>query len=296
MLRLECEAKQYAWGQPGSCSLVADLAQRGSGASIKPDVPYAELWMGVHPSGPSTIARSGMKLSDWLDANPLAIGAEVIKHHGTKLPFLFKVLSVDTALSIQAHPDKVLAEQLHAERPEDYKDDNHKPEMAIAVRDFEALCGFETVHGIESVLARHPELRSCVGGAACRSLRNAERLLPHEQRAVLQQAFTALMTCDSAVYVAQSGQLHERLANSQDAEPLPEKVRISFLMFECCSDSARPLPALYPAESLPSVAIHNSCFDRCSTSNVLNDLTRQGALPPQGCLFRTDCLYIADYQ
>ena len=30
----------------------------------------------------------------------------------------FQVLSIRTALSIQSHPDKQLAEQLHAERPE----------------------------------------------------------------------------------------------------------------------------------------------------------------------------------
>ena len=46
------------------------------------------------------------------------------------------------ALSIQSHPDKALAEKLHAERPSIYKDDNHKPEMALAVTPFEALCGF----------------------------------------------------------------------------------------------------------------------------------------------------------
>lgn len=49
------------------------------------------------------------------------------------LPFLLKVLSVQTALSIQAHPDKELARRLHSSRPDMYKDDNHKPEMALAV-------------------------------------------------------------------------------------------------------------------------------------------------------------------
>lgn len=44
-----------------------------------------------------------------------------------------QVLSISKALSIQAHPDKALAEKLHSERPEVYKDANHKPEMAIAV-------------------------------------------------------------------------------------------------------------------------------------------------------------------
>lgn len=55
------------------------------------------------------------------------------------LPFLFKVLSVQKALSIQAHPDAALARELHATKPELYKDPNHKPEMAIALTQFEAL-------------------------------------------------------------------------------------------------------------------------------------------------------------
>ena len=52
------------------------------------------------------------------------------------------MLSVGKALSIQAHPDIELARKLHAERPDVYKDPNHKPEMAIALTNFEGLCGF----------------------------------------------------------------------------------------------------------------------------------------------------------
>jgi mannose-6-phosphate isomerase len=51
---------------------------------------------------------------------------------------------VAKALSIQAHPDKKLAELLHKSRPEIYKDSNHKPEMAVAITEFKALCGFVT--------------------------------------------------------------------------------------------------------------------------------------------------------
>lgn len=35
-----------------------------------------------------------------------------------RLYLLLQVLSVETALSIQSHPDKELAQRLHAERPE----------------------------------------------------------------------------------------------------------------------------------------------------------------------------------
>jgi len=51
---------------------------------------------------------------------------------------------VRTALSIQAHPNKTLAAKLHREKPQHYRDDNHKPEMTIAVTPFEALCSFLT--------------------------------------------------------------------------------------------------------------------------------------------------------
>ena len=74
-----------------------------------------------------------------------------------------KVLSVEKALSIQAHPDKALAEKLHAKNPAVYKDDNHKPEMAIALTRFKAMCGFRDANEIANFLAIIPELRMVVG-------------------------------------------------------------------------------------------------------------------------------------
>ena len=63
-----------------------------------------------------------------------------------------QVLSVRKALSIQSHPDKKLAEKLHAEHPKLYPDDNHKPEMALALSSFEALCGFCPSEELREVL------------------------------------------------------------------------------------------------------------------------------------------------
>merc|ERR1719230_814277 len=74
----------------------------------------------------------------------------MIKQEANSLPFLFKILSVRTALSIQAHPDKKLAAKLHATRPDVYKDDNHKPEMAVAITKFEGLCSFQPAYSILS--------------------------------------------------------------------------------------------------------------------------------------------------
>ena len=70
-----------------------------------------------------------------------------------RLKFLFKVLSVNTALSIQAHPHKELAKQLHEQYPEKYKDPNEKPEIAIVLSEtFIACYGFATVATIKENL------------------------------------------------------------------------------------------------------------------------------------------------
>lgn len=52
--------------------------------------------------------------------NQALISQEVSERYGGKLPFLFKVLSIRKALSIQAHPNKKLAEKLHARDPRNY--------------------------------------------------------------------------------------------------------------------------------------------------------------------------------
>ena len=84
--------------------------------------------MGTHPSGPSTLAEDvNTPLKSILSPSNLAAGVHE-KFNGD-LPFLFKVLSIKKALSIQAHPDKKLAAELFSKFPNIYKDPNHKPEM-----------------------------------------------------------------------------------------------------------------------------------------------------------------------
>lgn len=57
---------------------------------------------------------------------------------------------------------------------QDYKDDNHKPEMALALEDFEALCGFVSPAELKQVLQEQPEVRLCVGEEAASAFINAE--------------------------------------------------------------------------------------------------------------------------
>ncbi|KAJ2325756.1 Mannose-6-phosphate isomerase, partial [Coemansia sp. RSA 2681] len=129
VIRLACNVNNYHWGKHGLHSKAAQFAATNPGVSIDDTQTYAELWMGTHASGPSKVFGTDTSLSSIIEQNPAqALGTLVSSKYDGQLPFLFKVLSIEKALSIQAHPDKRLAQRLHAERPGVYKDGNHKPE------------------------------------------------------------------------------------------------------------------------------------------------------------------------
>ena len=80
--------------------------------------------MGTHIHGPSQIYRppdlAGRLRSDWIKTTQWALGEEVASRFNGQLPFLFKVLSINKALSIQAHPTKSHAEELYQKAPDLY--------------------------------------------------------------------------------------------------------------------------------------------------------------------------------
>lgn len=76
--------------------------------------------MGTHPSLPSKDVETQRSLLDLVQDNKALMSQKISRKYGEKLPFLFKVLSIRKALSIQAHPNKKLAEQLHAKDPKNY--------------------------------------------------------------------------------------------------------------------------------------------------------------------------------
>lgn len=76
--------------------------------------------MGTHPKMPSKDFETQRDLHDLVQDNQALMSHEITAKYEGKLPFLFKVLSIQKALSIQAHPNKKLAEQLHAKDPKNY--------------------------------------------------------------------------------------------------------------------------------------------------------------------------------
>uniref|UniRef100_A0A7S2AS87 mannose-6-phosphate isomerase n=1 Tax=Octactis speculum TaxID=3111310 RepID=A0A7S2AS87_9STRA len=190
--------KEYAWGIRGPDSRVARFAvEAGAIEEIDPGTPYAELWIGTHSSGRSML-KDGRSLEDAL---------------GGPLPFIFKILSAGKALSIQAHPDKNFASRLHEKNPENYKDSNYKPEMAIALTPFEAMCGFRRIEEIAVFLRKHREFADCVSTEAKLAIFMAQD--EESKQLALKDLFSSFMHCDNKRSVKRLEQLLIRLRQEQ---------------------------------------------------------------------------------
>lgn len=140
--------RRYAWG---SRTAIAEFTGRPAPTAH----PEAELWLGAHPGDPAMLegADGRTSLLDAIAADPDGeLGPAVRKRFGDRLPFLLKVLAADEPLSLQAHPSTQQAVEGYTREdrrgvgvnsPErNYRDRSHKPELLVALGDFEALAGF----------------------------------------------------------------------------------------------------------------------------------------------------------
>ncbi|MGL6051804.1 MAG: mannose-6-phosphate isomerase, class I [Aeromonas salmonicida] len=149
----------YDWGSHDSLTTLFGIPNPAG-------KPQAELWMGAHPNGCSevTLAGSAQKLSAVIDTAPTAaLGKATVTRFGS-LPFLFKVLCAEKALSIQVHPSKAQAEAGFAKEEaagipikagnRNYKDPNHKPELVFALTPYQAMNGFRAIPAILALFER----------------------------------------------------------------------------------------------------------------------------------------------
>ena len=171
MWKLINPIQHYDWG---SKTALRDLY----GICNPHNQPMAELWMGAHPSASSGVVINGhqQSLLSLITADSCGMLGPQISARFGRLPYLFKVLCADSALSIQVHPDKQSAERGFAREnqagiPQDspsrnYKDDNHKPELLYALTPFIAMNGFRELSEIATLLrpvaAIHPQIAAFV--------------------------------------------------------------------------------------------------------------------------------------
>jgi mannose-6-phosphate isomerase len=145
---LKGAVQHYAWGGKQFIPSLLSIENKES-------KPFAEYWLGVHHRGVAQIKKNDI----WTNLDEL-----------TSLPFLLKILDVNQMLSIQSHPSKEQAEigfQQENEKgiPLDavnrvFKDNNHKPELMVALGDFWLLHGFRSLDQIKQICTTIPAFQS----------------------------------------------------------------------------------------------------------------------------------------
>ncbi len=150
--RLEGVIREYAWG---SHSTLAQLQRRAWPTAA----PEAELWLGAHPLAPAVLcgadgARTPLDAAV-RGAPDRMLGEPVVQRYGSTLPFLMKVLAVESPLSLQVHPDRRQA-RVGFEDEEArgiardapgrvFRDCWGKPELLCARSPMQVLCGFRPI-------------------------------------------------------------------------------------------------------------------------------------------------------
>lgn len=210
----------YAWG---STTAIPQLL----GVENPDGTPQAELWMGAHPSGPSRLERDGVEttLESVIAQDPVReLGEATAERFGGRLPFLFKVLAAQKALSIQLHPDRAQAEAgFVAEEargiPRDarervYVDEWPKPEVLCALTPFEVLAGLRPaldaaqiveLLGVEALAGLVKELRGAPERASVAHALAELLAWPQEEREALVAdvvAAAARMAAEPGVFQA----------------------------------------------------------------------------------------------
>lgn len=111
---VEGVVQHYDWGDPAFIPHLLGVAGKGQ--------PWAELWLGTHHNGPTVLD----------DGTPL----EALTG---PLPYLLKLLSAVSPLSLQVHPSAERASEGFEQGV--FGDPHPKPELLVALTEFEAFCG-----------------------------------------------------------------------------------------------------------------------------------------------------------
>lgn len=284
LYKLNNPLKHYAWGSP-------DFIPRLLGREPDPALPVAEMWMGAHPAGSSSLRtpQGEISLRDFIAAAPdriLGRGAELAEG---QLPFLLKVLAAERPLSIQAHPSAAQARlgwerenslNLAADSPlRNYRDPRAKPELLCALTEFTALCGFRAWSEVAENLR-------AAGLATC--LKSYLAFATHQNRNWFQRLALELLSLREDALRSALAALKRAL---QDGSGLDPAIRdCCLLLLEFYPEDAgvfaplylnlftlRPGEALFLAAGVPHAYLHGAGIEIMGNSdNVL-----RGGLTPK---------------
>lgn len=279
ILPLQGTIQNYDWGGK---QFLPELLQ----FQPEPGKTYSEYWMGAHPKSSSHILVNQQSISLWkaIQEDPNAFLGNKIHQQYSGLPFLFKILDVQQALSIQVHPS--LSEAIAGYEREDmagipldspirnYKDKNHKPEMMVALSDFWLLHGFCAPEIIAGRLEEIPEfsiLKPLFNKDGLQAvyqfvmeMETADAyywLLPLVKRAIRKKKAGELAKSDPEWWVA-------RMYVTEDEPTTIDKAIFSIYILNIVKVS--PGAAIFQGAGMPHAYLDGQCVELMSNSdNVL---------------------------
>jgi len=227
------KVQHYAWGGDYYLPKLLNIP-------VKKGETYAEFWLGTHERGSAEMKNGSdqpVSLKDYIETFPQqTLGEQAYRLFG-RLPFLLKVLDVKDMLSIQVHPSKDDARTAFeaenasgvdlAAPDRNFKDDNHKPELMLALSEFWLLHGFKNPKVLQGILREIPELHFLVpvfGGDNYKKLYKhvmempqnqvdrhlktlVERVVPHYQNGKLNKDKEDFWVARAAMTYSQAGHI-----------------------------------------------------------------------------------------
>ena len=161
---------------------------------------------------------------------------------------------------------------MHKSDPSHYKDDNHKPELAIALTTFEALCAFRNIKEIQSFLKTVPEFAALISKSTITQFLGSTQ---QNKKDNLRLLFTELMNCSKSAVDTQLQLLRTRCSSSTD--PLDQLVlRISakypgdlgvFCVFMLNYITLQPGECVFLAPNEPHAYLRGNCIECMACSD-----------------------------
>lgn len=277
--KLKGRIQHYAWGG-------YEFLPQLLGINNAEHRPFAEYWMGAHPSAPAELVtpEGNRSLYTACTETPESVLSEKVYNRFGELPYLFKVQDVKEILSIQVHPSKEEAEKgFNREEAEgipinapyrNYKDRNHKPEVMVALSEFWLLHGFKPLAVIDKTLEDVPEFTV---------------LLPYFRKEGLQALYQFVMEMQQPEINAMLNQLIKReIRRKNDGELTKEQPgwwvakifagkteigdidRAVFSLYLFNIVKVNPGEAVFQAAGVPHAYLEGQCMELMANSdNVL---------------------------
>ncbi len=257
--------KDYPWG------VVDGLAPwLGAAATAHSGQPQAELWFGVHPSGPSPLVQR----NNDNDATPNTTLADHLTRE--QAPVLAKVLTAAQPLSVQVHPNahdaKKMWEDQQIAGPQILADPYEKAEVLYALEAFDAFVGWRPAGDAAEIIERIDGLSLAAAALHSHDYVTAIQMITERRDQApefARQLPTAIQQAQDAGTLSRQLTDNEIAAYQQAAHDFPDDIGVALTPLLDFTTLA-PGDAVYLAPGIPHSYVRGIGFEvMTSSDNVL---------------------------